>query len=37
MVATVDAGQKFVVHLTPAAVEALSLRPGREVWPGFLF
>jgi molybdate transport system ATP-binding protein len=32
VVARVDAGAPFVVHLTPGAIEALSLAPGRRVW-----
>ena len=32
VVAEVDCGILFTVHLTPAAVEALRLMPGREVW-----
>lgn len=32
VVATVDAGTPFVVHVTPSAAQALQLRPGREVW-----
>jgi molybdate transport system ATP-binding protein len=32
IVADVDAGEVFVVHLTPGAVEALRLAPGVRVW-----
>lgn len=32
VIAQVDCGVKFEVHLTPAAEQALELRPGREVW-----
>jgi molybdate transport system ATP-binding protein len=32
MVAVVDAGARFVVHLTPTGVEALHLKPGDHVW-----
>ena len=32
MVAVVNAGQRFIAHMTPGAVEALDLRPGRDVW-----
>jgi len=32
MIATVDAGARFVVHLTPGGVESLGLRPGSELW-----
>lgn len=32
IVARVDAGAPFVVHLTPGAIEALDLAPGRHVW-----
>jgi len=32
IVATVDAGATFVVHLTPSAVQALLLQAGCEVW-----
>jgi molybdate transport system ATP-binding protein len=32
MVAAVDAGARFVVHLTPTGVEALHLKPGDHVW-----
>jgi molybdate transport system ATP-binding protein len=32
MVAAVDAGARFVVHLTPTGVAALHLRPGDHVW-----
>ncbi len=32
VVARVDAGAPFVVHLTPGAIEALGLAPGRHVW-----
>jgi molybdate transport system ATP-binding protein len=28
----VDVGERFVVHVTPAAVRALSLEPGSAVW-----
>lgn len=31
-IAVVDCGAEFVAHLTPAAVDALALVPGREVW-----
>jgi molybdate transport system ATP-binding protein len=32
IVAHVDAGAPFVVHLTPGAIEALGLQPNRAVW-----
>jgi molybdate transport system ATP-binding protein len=32
IVARVDAGAPFVVHVTPGAVEGLGLVPGRHVW-----
>ena len=32
MVAVVDAGARFVVHLTPTGVESLHLQPGDHVW-----
>jgi molybdate transport system ATP-binding protein len=32
IVARVDAGAPFVVHVTPSAVDALALSPGRAVW-----
>ena len=32
VVARVDTGVSFVVHVTPAAVEALGLEPGRQGW-----
>jgi molybdopterin-binding protein len=32
MVAVVDAGALFIVHLTPTGAESLDLRPGKEVW-----
>jgi len=32
VVARVDAGVPFVTHLTPGAIEALGLAPGRHVW-----
>jgi molybdate transport system ATP-binding protein len=32
MVATVDAGARFIVHLTPTGVEALRLKPGDHIW-----
>jgi molybdate transport system ATP-binding protein len=32
MVAVVDAGARFIVHLTPTGVEALRLHPGDHVW-----
>jgi molybdate transport system ATP-binding protein len=32
MVAIVDAGARFTVHLTPTGVESLHLRPGDRVW-----
>ena len=32
MVAAVDAGARFIVHLTPTGVEALNLQPGDHVW-----
>ncbi len=32
MVAVVDAGARFLVQLTPTAVEALHLQPGDHVW-----
>jgi molybdate transport system ATP-binding protein len=32
IVAGVDAGAPFVVHVTPGAVEALALASGRQVW-----
>jgi molybdate transport system ATP-binding protein len=32
MVATVDAGARFIVHLTPSAVDTLRLALGQNVW-----
>jgi molybdate transport system ATP-binding protein len=32
VVASVDAGAPFVVHVTPGAIDALGLEPGRQVW-----
>ena len=32
VVADVDAGARFIVHLTPSAVESLALNAGRESW-----
>jgi molybdate transport system ATP-binding protein len=32
IVARVDAGERFTVHLTPGAVESLGLQPGMPVW-----
>jgi molybdate transport system ATP-binding protein len=32
MVAVVDAGARFIVHLTPSGVESLHLKPGDHVW-----
>jgi molybdate transport system ATP-binding protein len=32
MVAVVDAGALFIVHLTPTGAESLHLHPGKEVW-----
>lgn len=32
VVAAVDAGERFVVHLTPGAVESLGLHAGMPVW-----
>jgi len=32
MVAAVDAGAGFVVHLTPSAADGLGLTPGQDVW-----
>ena len=32
VVAAVDAGARFLVHLTPGGAETLDLRPGRAVW-----
>jgi molybdate transport system ATP-binding protein len=32
MVAAVDAGQRFIVHLTPGGVESLNLTPGDHLW-----
>ncbi len=32
MVAVVDAGSRFIVHLTPTGVESLHLKPGDQVW-----
>jgi molybdate transport system ATP-binding protein len=32
MVAVVDAGARFIVHLTPTGVDALHLKPGDHVW-----
>jgi molybdate transport system ATP-binding protein len=32
VVARVDAGAPFTVHVTPGAIEALGLAPGRAVW-----
>jgi molybdate transport system ATP-binding protein len=32
VVATIDAGARFVVHLTPGGAETLALKPGRAIW-----
>lgn len=32
MVAVVDAGQRFIVHLTPGGVASLNLTPGDHLW-----
>jgi molybdate transport system ATP-binding protein len=32
VVATIDAGARFVVHLTPGGADTLGLRPGGRVW-----
>ena len=32
VVASIDAGARFTVHLTPGGAETLDLRPGRRVW-----
>ena len=32
MVASIDAGARFVAHLTPTGVESLHLQPGDHVW-----
>jgi molybdate transport system ATP-binding protein len=32
MVASVDAGARFIVHLTPSAAGGLGLTPGQDVW-----
>jgi molybdate transport system ATP-binding protein len=32
MVAVVEAGARFIVHLTPGGVASLNLRPGDELW-----
>jgi molybdate transport system ATP-binding protein len=32
MVAAVDTGRRFVVHLTPSSADALGLTPGQDVW-----
>jgi molybdate transport system ATP-binding protein len=32
MVATVDAGARFVVHLTPSSADDLALTLGQDVW-----
>jgi molybdate transport system ATP-binding protein len=32
VIAEIDAGRKFEVHLTPAACESLGLKPDRQVW-----
>lgn len=32
VIAEIDAGRKFEVHLTPAACESLGLKPDRHVW-----
>jgi molybdate transport system ATP-binding protein len=32
MVALVDAGARFVVHLTPGGVDSLQLKPGDHLW-----
>jgi molybdate transport system ATP-binding protein len=32
MVAVVDAGARFIVHLTPTGVDSLQLKPGDQVW-----
>ena len=32
VVATIDAGARFVVHLTPGGADTLAMRPGARVW-----
>jgi ABC-type molybdate transport system ATPase subunit len=32
MIASVDAGERFVVHLTPSACDALHLAVGDAIW-----
>ena len=32
VIAEVDAGRKFEVHLTPGACESLALKPEKQVW-----
>ena len=32
VIAGIDAGRRFEVHLTPGACESLSLKPGQQVW-----
>lgn len=32
VIATVDCGPRFEVHLTPSAIHSLDLRPGRNLW-----
>ena len=32
VVATIDAGARFLVHLTPGGADTLGLQPGRPVW-----
>lgn len=32
VIAEIDAGRTFEVHLTPGACESLSLKPERQVW-----
>jgi len=32
VVSTIDAGARFVVHLTPGGADTLGLRPGARVW-----
>ena len=32
VIAEVDCGAKFVVHLTPGACQSLALQPGKQIW-----
>ena len=32
VIAEIDAGRRFEVHLTPGACESLALKPEKQVW-----